>query len=82
MPLCREKTGPLRKQLTEAFSWCKGPVLTRLTQETDIKGKQINLWRRRWHPTPVLLPGESQGWGSLIGFHLWDRTESDTTEAT
>ena len=32
--------------------------------------------------TPVLLPGESQGWGSLVGFHLWGRTESDTTEAT
>ena len=39
-------------------------------------------WRRQWHPTPVLLPGESQGWGSLVGCHLWDRTESDTTEAT
>ena len=38
-------------------------------------------WRRKWQPTPVLLPGESQGWGSLVGFHLWDRTESDTTEA-
>ena len=32
--------------------------------------------------TPVFLPGESQGWGSLVGFHLWGRTESDTTEAT
>ena len=30
-------------------------------------------WRRKWQPTPVLLPGESQGWGSLVGFHLWDR---------
>ena len=32
--------------------------------------------------TPVLLPGESQGWGSLVGCPLWDRTESDMTEAT
>ena len=39
-------------------------------------------WRRKWHPTPVLLPGESQGQGSLVGCHLWGRTESDTTEAT
>ena len=39
-------------------------------------------WRRKWQPTPVLLPGESQGWGSLVGFHLWDCTESDTTEVT
>ena len=39
-------------------------------------------WRRKWQPTPVLLPGESQGWGSLVGCRLWGRTESDTTEAT
>ena len=39
-------------------------------------------WRRQWQPTPVLLPGESQGRGSLVGCRLWGRTESDTTEAT
>ena len=39
-------------------------------------------WRRKWQPTPVFLPGESQGPGSLVGFRLWGRTESDTTEAT
>ena len=39
-------------------------------------------WRRKWQPTPVFLPGESQGRGSLVGCHLWGRTESDTTETT
>ena len=39
-------------------------------------------WRRTWQPTPVFLPGESQGRGSLVGCRLWGRTESDTTEAT
>ena len=39
-------------------------------------------WRRKWQPTPIFLPGEPQGWGSLVGCHLWGRTESDTTEAT
>ena len=39
-------------------------------------------WRRKWQPTPVFLPGESQGRGSLVGCHLWGRTELDTTEAT
>ena len=39
-------------------------------------------WRRKWQPTPRFLPGESQGLGSLVGCHLWGRTESDTTEAT
>ena len=38
-------------------------------------------WRRKWQPTPVFLPGESQGLGSLVGYRLWGRTESDTTEA-
>ena len=38
------------------------------------------LWRRKWQPTPVFLPGESQGRGSLVGCRLWGRTESDTTE--
>ena len=32
-------------------------------------------WRRKWQPTPVFLPGESQGQGSLVGYHLWGRTE-------
>ena len=35
-----------------------------------------------WQPTPVFLPGESQGQSSLVGCHLWGHTESDTTEAT
>ena len=39
-------------------------------------------WRRKWQPTPVFLPGESQGQGSLVGCRLWGRTGSDTTEAT
>ena len=39
-------------------------------------------WRRKWQPTPVLLPGESQGRGNLVGFHLWSRIESDMTEMT
>ena len=39
-------------------------------------------WRKKWQPTPVFLPGESQGWGSLVGCRLWGRTESDTTEVT
>ena len=37
-------------------------------------------WRRKWQPTPVFLPGESQGRGSLMGCHLWGRIESDMTE--
>ena len=39
-------------------------------------------WRRKWQPTPVFLPGESQGRGSPVGCRLWGRTELDRTEAT
>ena len=37
-------------------------------------------WGRKWQPTPVFLPGESQGWE--VGCRLWGCTGSDTTEAT
>ena len=43
---------------------------------------QFMHWRRKWQPTPVILPRESQGRRSLVGCRLWGRTESDTTEAT
>ena len=39
-------------------------------------------WRRKWQPTPVFLPGESQGRGSLVGCRLWGHTESHMTEET
>ena len=39
-------------------------------------------WRRKWRPTPVFLPGESQGRWSLMGCRLRGRKESDTTEVT
>ena len=42
----------------------------------------FHAWRRTWQPTPVFLPGESQGRRSLLGCHLWGCTESDTTDAT
>ena len=37
-------------------------------------------WRRQRHPTPVLLPGKSHGWRSLVGCSPWGCWESDTTE--
>ena len=39
-------------------------------------------WGRKWQPIPVFLPGESQGWGSLVWGRLWGHTELDRTEAT
>ena len=36
--------------------------------------------RRQWHPTPVLFPGKSHGWRSLVGYSPWGHWESDMTE--
>ena len=41
---------------------------------------QLQQGRRQWHPTPVLLPGKSHGWRSLVGCSPWGSQESDTTE--
>ena len=49
---------------------------------TEVTWHACMCWRRKWQPTPVFLPGESQGQRSLVGCLLWDHTESDTTEAT
>ena len=38
------------------------------------------IWRRKWQPTPVFLPGESHGWRNLVGYSPWDHKELDTTE--
>ena len=37
-------------------------------------------WRRKWHPTPVLLPRKSHGRRSLVGYNPWGREELDMTE--
>ena len=43
-------------------------------------GQEDFPWRRAWHPTSVLLPGESHGLRSLVGYSPWGLEESDTTE--
>ena len=48
----------------------------------DLKYGYGIYWRRKWQPTPVFLPGESQGWENVVGCHLWGHTELDTTEVT
>ena len=40
----------------------------------------MNVWRRQWHPTPVLLPVESHGRRSLVGCSSLGCEESATTE--
>ena len=53
------------------------------TEENNKMGKTRDLfWRRKWLPTPVLLPGEFCGWRNLVHCCPWGCTESDMTEAT
>ena len=37
-------------------------------------------WRREGQPIPVLLPGKSHGWRSVVGYSPWGHKELDTTE--
>ena len=71
----------------KASPLCAESIQSRLCEEKKIfnlphfKPFVVKLTRRRqWHPTPVLLPGKSHGWRSLVGFSPWGRKESDTTE--
>jgi len=66
---CAEKKKD-RRARTEA-----GRIVWRQLQESRRKTQ-----RRQWHPTPVLLPGKCHGRRSLVGYSLWGREESETTE--
>ena len=59
-----------------------GSLGIRHDRATSLSLFTLTHWRRTWQPTPVFLPGVSQGRGSLVGCRLWGCTESDTTEAT
>ena len=70
----------LRSEGQQQLSGNKSSFLLQLAESHH----RATLWHGAsiWQPTPVFLPRESQGWGSLVGCRLWGRTESDTTEVT
>ena len=59
-----------------------GSIRVRHDRATSLSFFTFMHRRRKWQPSPVFLPEESQGRGSLVGCRLWGHTESDTTEAT
>ena len=73
-PFPMYKLSPLQHNREKVFS-CLFPYSVYVTE-------YMWLWRRKWQPTPVFLPGESHGQRSLVGCSPWGRTESNTTEAT
>ena len=86
----KKEMAPHSSTLAWKISWTEesgrlqsmGPLRVRYTWVTSLSLFTFMHWRRKWQPTPVFLPGESQGRRSLVGCHLWGRTESDTTEET
>ena len=85
-----KSTAPRSNTLAWKIPWTEGPgrlqsmVSLRVRHDwaTSLSLFTFMHLRRQWQPTTMLLPGESQGQGSLVGCRLWGRTESDTTEAT
>ena len=74
---------PHSSTLAWKIAWMEEP--DRLQAMGPLRATSLSLftfmhWRGKWQPTPVFLPGESQGWGSLVGCRLWGHTESDMTE--
>ena len=69
---------------TEEPDWLQSMASLRVGHDwaTSLSLSTFMHWRRKWQPTPMFLPGESQGRGSLVGCHLQGCTELDTTEAT
>ena len=89
--LCSKKAmAPHSSTLAWKIPWMEEPGRLRSMRllrvghnwETSLSLFTFTHERRKCQPTPVFLPGESQGWGSLVGCCLWGHTESDTTEAT
>ena len=75
-------SGELREMVMDREAWRAAihgvaKSRTRLSYWTELK---TLFWRRQWHPTPVLLPGNAHGRRSLVGCSPWSRGESDMTE--
>ena len=67
----------------EIYSECELKTVTMLQPEYNtlfFLFYYLTVWRRQWQQTPVLLPGKSYGWRSLMGCSPWGREESDKTE--
>ena len=73
--------GKLQEMVRNREAWCAA-VYGVPKSRTQLSNFTFMHWRRKWQPTPVFVPGETQGRGSLVGCCLWGCTESDTTEAT
>ena len=60
--------------------WLSLPVCLFLFSHSVVSDSLRSPGLQQWHPTPVLLPGESHGWRSPVGCSPWGLEESDMTE--
>ena len=81
-PLClwlEKAMAPHSSILAWKIPWMEGPGRLQSMGSLRVGHDSVTLfslftfmhWRRKWQPSPVFLPGESQGRGSLVGCHLW-----------
>ena len=83
---CREANGTHSSTLAWKIPWMEEPGGLQSMEslrvghdwETSFSRFTFMRWRRKWQPTPVFLPGESQGQGSLVGCRLWGKFTSNT----
>ena len=70
-----------RLESSQSWQWdFRGIVWESTPRTKKISSSRMVHGRRQWHPTPVLLPGKSHGWRSLVGCSPWGPKELDTTE--
>ena len=82
---CCSSWGRKEADLTERLNWTKLTHWESRSRDTKWPWQipvlnDTSGFRIQWHPTPVLLPGKSHGWRSLVGCSPWGRKESDMTE--
>ena len=90
VPLSEKAMAPHSSTLAWKIPWMEEPgrlqsiglLRVGLDWATSLSLFRFMHWRRKWQPTPVFLPGESQGRWSLVGCRLWAHTESDMTDVT
>ena len=80
LPWTAAYQAPLSMGFSRQEYWSGVPLPSPARPSTSFLFTYEEIWRRRWHPTPVLLPGKSHGRRSLVGCSPWGHKESDTPE--
>ena len=74
LPILYENIIVMTKEYSRTWMYCD------FSNHFFISIQLVWFRRRKWLPTPVLLPGKSHGWRSLVGCSPWGHEESDKTE--